>query len=309
MLMRIYDNLFFVTILCIGLLAPINGFAKQKGLLPLIYYPPVLVQNLDSCKLSCKDIQVYLTNDCIYEITPAEILGQCFPLFQGYVIVYDGVNMTPVRGGVINRFGIFPYSLFNSKGGLVCLGQVLVRDTIGPIFKDDVAKRDWESRDTLILSENDIPSVLNNNLNWSSSDSPLFLGLPLLKDCSSNFLLRNVKDELISFPCDTIIKFNNGSVFPHLVSKIKRTFTFSDNSLKASVFVQEIFFRKIGNPSSCDLTPSLAYDYAPLSLYSFGPLGDNPRTKSHPNFPSGKIDQNNSFYRCEAPDDLKFVDV
>ncbi len=307
MLMRIYANLFFVTILCIGLLAPMNGFAKQTGLLPLTYYPPVLVQNLDSCKLSCQDIKVYVTSNCIYEITPAEILGECFPLFQGYVIVYDGVNMTPVRGGVIDRLGIFPYSLFNSKGGLVCLGQVLVRDTIGPVFKDDVAKRDWESRDTLILSENDIPSVLNNNLNWSTPDAPLFLGLPLVKDgCSPNFISRNVKDELISFPCDTMIKFNNGSVFPHLISKIKRTFTFTDNSINSSVFVQEIFFRKIGNPSSCDVTPSLPYDYAPSSLYSFGPLGDNPRIKSHPNFPSGKIDQNNSFYKCEAPDDLKF---
>ena len=307
MLMRIYANLFFVIILWIGLLAPINGFAKQTGLLPLIHYPPVLVQKMDSCKLSCQDIQVYVSNNCSYEITPAEILGECFALFQGYVIVYDGVNMTPVRGGVIDRLGIFPFSLFNSKGGLVCLGQVLVRDTIGPVFKDDLAKRDWESRDTLILSENDIPSVLNNNLNWSTLGSPLFLGLPLVKDgCSPNFITRNVKDELISFPCDTLVKFKNGSVFPHLISKIKRTFTFTDNSNNASVFVQEIFFRKIGFASSCEVAPTPAYDYAPLSLYSFGPLGDNPRIKSHPNFPSGKIDQNNSFYKCEAPDDLKF---
>jgi hypothetical protein len=95
---------------------------------------------------------------------------------------------------------------------LVCLGQVLVRDTIGPVFKDDVAKRDWESRDTLILSENDIPSVLNNDFNWSTADAPLFLGLPLVKDgCSPNFISRNVKDELISFPCDTLVKFKNGS--------------------------------------------------------------------------------------------------
>ncbi|MBU6219795.1 MAG: hypothetical protein KGQ50_04010 [Bacteroidetes bacterium] len=307
MLMRLYTNLFFVTILCIGLLAPFNGFAKQTGLLPLTYYPPVLVQKMDSCKLFCQDVKVYVTNNCIYEITPAEILGECFPFFQGYVIVYDGVNMTPVRGGVINRLGIFPYSLFNSKGGLVCLGQVFVSDTIGPVFKDDVAKRDWESRDTLILSENDIPSVLNNNLNWSQSDSPLFLGLPIVKDgCSPNFISRNVKDELISFPCDTIIKFKNGSVYSHLISKIKRTFTFTDNSNNATVFVQEIFFRKIGNPSSCDVTPPLAYDYAPPSLYSFGPLGDNPRIKIHPNFPLGKIDQNTTFYKCEAPDDVRF---
>jgi len=108
MLMRIYTNLFFVTILWIGLLAPFNGFAKQIGLLPLTLYPPVLVQKMDSCKLSCQDIKVYVTNNCSYEITPAEILGECFPLFQGYVIVYDGVNMTPVRGGVIDRLGIFP---------------------------------------------------------------------------------------------------------------------------------------------------------------------------------------------------------
>ena len=128
-----------------------------------------------------------------------------------------------------------------------------------------------------------------------------------MKDgCSPNFISRNVKDELISFPCDTMIKFKNGSVFPHLISKIKRTFTFTDNSNNASVFVQEIFFRKIGNPSSCDATPSLAYDYAPPSLYSFGPLGDNPRIKSHPNFPSGEIDQNTTFYKCEAPDDVRF---
>jgi hypothetical protein len=307
MLMRLYTNLFFVTILCIGLLAPFNGFAKQTGLLPLTYYPPVLVQKMDSCKLFCQDVKVYVTNNCIYEITPAEILGECFPLFQGYVIVYDGVNMTPVRGGVINRLGIFPYSLFNSKGGLVCLGQVFVSDTIGPVFKDDVAKRDWESRDTIILSENDIPSVLNNNLNWSQSDSPLFLGLPIVKDgCSPNFISRNVKDELISFPCDTIIKFKNGSVYSYLISKIKRTFTFTDNSNNATVFVQEIFFRKIGNPSSCDVTPPLAYDYAPPSLYSFGPLGDNPRIKIHPNFPLGKIDLNTTFYKCEAPDDVRF---
>lgn len=307
MLMRLYTNLFFVTILCIGLLAPFNGFAKQTGLLPLTYYPPVLVQKMDSCKLFCQDVKVYVTNNCIYEITPAEILGECFPFFQGYVIVYDGVNMTPVRGGVINRLGIFPYSLFNSKGGLVCLGQVFVSDTIGPVFKDDVAKRDWESRDTIILSENDIPSVLNNNLNWSQSDSPLFLGLPIVKDgCSPNFISRNVKDELISFPCDTIIKFKNGSVYSYLISKIKRTFTFTDNSNNATVFVQEIFFRKIGNPSSCDVTPPLAYDYAPPSLYSFGPLGDNPRIKIHPNFPLGKIDQNTTFYKCEAPDDVRF---
>ena len=307
MLMRIHTNLFFVSLFWIGLLAPVNGFAKQIGLLPITHYPPVLVQKMDSCKLSCQDIKVYVTNDCIYEITPAEILGECFPLFQGYVIVYDGVNMTPVRGGVINRLGIFPFTLFNSKGGLVCLGQVFVRDTIGPVFKDDVAKRDWESRDTLILSENDIPSVFNNNLNWATSDAPLFLGLPSVKDgCSPNFISRNVKDELISFPCDTMIKFKNGSVFPHLISKIKRTFTFTDNSNNASVFVQEIFFRKIGNPSSCDATPSLAYDYAPPSLYSFGPLGDNPRIKSHPNFPSGEIDQNTTFYKCEAPDDVRF---
>ena len=140
MLMRIHTNLFFVSLFWIGLLAPVNGFAKQIGLLPITHYPPVLVQKMDSCKLSCQDIKVYVTNDCIYEITPAEILGECFPLFQGYVIVYDGVNMTPVRGGVINRLGIFPFTLFNSKGGLVCLGQVFVRDTIGPVFKDDVAK-------------------------------------------------------------------------------------------------------------------------------------------------------------------------
>ena len=307
MLMRIHTNLFFVSLLWIGLLSPHNVLGKQMGLLPLAFYPPVLVQKMDSCKISCKDIKVFVTNDCIYEITPAEILGECFALFQGYVIVYDGVNMTPVQGGVINRLGIFPFTLFNSKGGLVCLGQVFVRDTIGPVFKDDVAKRDWESRDTLILSENDIPSVLNNNLNWATSDAPLFLGLPSVKDgCSPNFISRNVKDELISFPCDSIIKFKNGLVFPHLISKIKRTFTFTDNSNNASVFIQEIFFRKIGTPSSCDLTPFLTYDYAPTSLYSFGPLGDNPRIKTHPNFPSGKIDQNNSFYKCEAPDDVKF---
>lgn len=143
--MRLYANLFFVTILWIGLLAPLKGFAKQTGLLPYTFYPPVLVQKLDSCILSCQDIKVYVTNNCIYEITPAEILGECFSLFQGYVIVYDGVNMTPVRGGVIDRLGIFPFSLFNSKGGLVCLGQVLVRDTIGPVFKDDIAKSDWKA--------------------------------------------------------------------------------------------------------------------------------------------------------------------
>lgn len=307
MLMRIYPKLLFVSLLWLALLGPYNGFGKQMGLLPLAFYPPVLVQKMDSCKVSCGDIKVFVTDDCIYEITPAEILGECFALFQGYVIVYDGVNMTPVSGGVINRLGVFPFSLFNSRGGLVCLGQVFVRDTIGPVFKDDVAKRDWESRDTLILSENDISSVYNNTLNWSQPNSPLFLGLPLVKDgCSPNFISRNVKDELISFPCDTIIKFKNGSVFPHLTSKIKRTFTFKDNSNNASVFVQEIFFRKIGNPTSCDVAPSLAYDYAPPSLYSFGPLGDNPRIKTHPNFPSGKMDQNNTFYKCEAPDDLKF---
>lgn len=305
--MKIYVHLFSLWLFCIGLFIPLLSSGKSVGALPLKIYPPILVQQVDSCKLSCQDIKVFVTNDCIYEITPAEILGECFALFQGYVIVYDGVNMTPVRGGVINRLGIFPYSLFNSKGGLVCLGQVFVRDTIGPVFKDDVAKRDWESRDTLILSENDIPSVLNNNLNWSQSNSPLFLGLPLVKDgCSPNFISRNVKDEFISFPCDTMIKFKNGSVFPHLISKIKRTFTFTDNSNNASVFVQEIFFRKVGNTSSCDILPPLAYDYAPPSLYSFGPLGDNPRIKTHPNFPSGKIDQNNTFYKCEAPDNLIF---
>ena len=98
MLMRLYTILFFLTILWIGLLTPLNGFAKQTGLLPLTYYPPVLVQKMDSCKLSCQDIQVYVTNNCIYEITPAEILGECFALFQGYVIVYDGVYLSSLNG-------------------------------------------------------------------------------------------------------------------------------------------------------------------------------------------------------------------
>lgn len=133
--MRKYANLFFVTILWTGLLAPMNGFAKQTGLLPLTCYPPVLVQNLDSCKLSCQDIKVYVTNNCIYEITPAEILGECFALFQGYVIVYDGVNMTPVRGGVIDRLGIFPFSLFNSKVDWFVWDRFLSKIPLAPFLK------------------------------------------------------------------------------------------------------------------------------------------------------------------------------
>jgi len=305
--MKIYNNLFFVWLLGLGLLFPLHSYSKSIGFLPLKTYSPVLVQKVDSCVLSCKDVMVFVTNDCIYEITPAEILGECFALFQGYVIVYDGVNMTTVRGGVIDRLGIFPFAIYNPKGGLVCLGQISTRDTIGPVFKDDVAKRDWESRDTLILSENDIPSVLNNNLNWVTKDSPLFLGSPEVKDgCSPNFIIRNVKDEYILFPCDTIIKFKNGRSYPHLIAKIKRTFTFTDNSTNKTDFVQEIFFRKIGNASSCDLPSTVTFDYAPASIYSFGPLGDNPRLKAHPNFPKGKIDLNNGFYKCEAPDDLRF---
>ena len=34
------------------MLAPVNGFAKQIGLLPITHYPPVLVQKMDSCKLN-----------------------------------------------------------------------------------------------------------------------------------------------------------------------------------------------------------------------------------------------------------------
>jgi len=305
--MKIYNHLFFVWLLVIGLVFPSYSYSKIKGFLPIKTFPPVLVQKVDSCIVSCKDVKVFVTNNCIYEITPAEILGECFALFQGYVIVYDGVNMSTVRGGVIDRLGIFPFTIYNSKGGLVCLGQVSARDTIGPVFKDDVAKRDWESRDTLILSENDIPSVLNNNLNWTSTDSPFYLGTPSVKDgCNPNFIHRNVKDELISFPCDSIIKFKNGRSYPHLIAKIRRTFTFTDNSSNKTDFIQEIFFRKLGNASSCDLPATVAYDYAPASIYSFGPLGDNARLKTHPDFPVGKVDLNNSFYKCEAPDDLRF---
>lgn len=305
--MKIYNNLFFVWLFGLGLLFPLHSYGKSTGFLPLKTYPPVLVQKVDSCIVSCKDVKVFVANNCVYEITPAEILGECFALFQGYIIVYDGINMSAVRGGVIDRLGIFPFTIYNSKGGLVCLGQVSARDTIGPVFKDDVAKRDWESRDTLILSENDIPSVLNNTLNWTTTDSPRFLGSPLVKDgCSPNFISRNVKDELISFPCDSIIKFKNGRSYPHLIAKIRRTFTFTDNSTNKTDFIQEIFFRKLGNSSSCDLPPSVSFDYAPASLYSFGPLGDNSRIKIHPDFPAGKIDINNSFYKCEAPDELRF---
>jgi len=305
--MRKYFNLFFVLVFWLGTSGALKAFGNAKGLSPLHFYPPVLVQKIDSCKLSCQDIRVFVTSNCIYEVTPAEILGECFALFQGYVIVYDGVNMTPVRGGVIDRLGIFPFSLFNAKGGLVCLGQVHVRDTIGPVFKDDVAKRDWESRDTLIFSENDIPDILNNERTWSQADSPLFLGSPLVKDgCSPNFISRNVKDELISFPCDTIIRFGTGHTYAHLIYNIKRTFTFTDHSGNKTTFVQEIFFRKLGAATSCDQPERVSFDYAPLSIFAFGPLGDNPRLISHPDFPAGKTDLNTTFYKCEAPDHLTF---
>jgi hypothetical protein len=305
--MKITYYLFFILPIWLALTEPVDAFGKASGLLPLPMYSPVLVQNFDSCKISCKDVRVFVNNNCIYEITPAEVLGECFSLFQGYVIVYDGVSMTPVKGGVIDRLGIFPFSLFNPKGGLVCLGQVYVRDTIGPVFKDDVAKRDWESRDTLILSENDIVSVFHKEITWSQPGSPLFLGTPLVKDgCSPNFISRKVEDELISFPCDTVISFGKGISYAHLTAKIKRTFTFTDNSANKTLFVQEIFFRKLGASLACESPEKGLYDYAPLSIFAFGPLGDNPRLTAHPDFPTGKIDLNTSFYRCEAPDNLIF---
>lgn len=305
--MKLFKNLVFYWLLGVVCLYPHQGFTKVQGFLPLKTFPPVMVQKADTCVKSCKNVRVYVTNNCIYEITPAEVLGECFALFQGYIIVYDGVGMSPTRGGVIDRLGIFPFTIYNSKGGLECLGQVFVRDTIGPVFKDDVAKRDWESRDTLILAEKDIPSVLNNDKNWVNTDAPLYLGIPQVKDgCSPNFIHRNVKDEFISFPCDSVIKFTNGRSYPHLTAKIKRTFTFTDNSGNKTNFVQEIFFRKPGNAATCDAPASLSFDYAPNSIFAFGPLGDNPRWKAHPDFPAGKTDLINTFYRCAAPDDIRF---
>ena len=82
-----------------------------------------------------------------------------------------------------------------------------------------------------------------------------------------------MKDELISFPCDTIIRFGTGHTYAHLIYNIKRTFTFTDNSGNKTTFVQEIFFRKLGAATSCDQPERVSFDYAPLSIFAFGPLG------------------------------------
>ena len=105
---------------------------------------------VDTCKVQpvCRDVNVFLNpENCKAELLETGVMGPCAPA-DSYVIVYDGVNMTPELGYIIDRPGIFPYSAFRYNGGLICLGQVRALDNGGPVFENNTARESWKLIDT-----------------------------------------------------------------------------------------------------------------------------------------------------------------